>query len=59
MSQVAGGIKQFASLAFIGSSAIMAGVNQSPRQNDWPFNPNFPGAFSFPAFGTVEWLTEI
>ena len=24
--------------------------------SDWPFNPNFPRAFSFPAFGTVEWL---
>jgi hypothetical protein len=22
----------------------------------WPFNPNFPQAFSFPAFGTAEWL---
>lgn len=22
----------------------------------WPFNPNFPKPFSFPAFGTVEWL---
>ena len=31
-------------------SAIMANVN------DWPFNPNFSQAFSFPAFGMVEWL---
>lgn len=23
---------------------------------EWPFNPNFPHAFSFPAFGTAEWL---
>ena len=23
---------------------------------EWPFNPNFPRAFSFPAFGTAEWL---
>jgi hypothetical protein len=31
-------------------SAILAGVVE------WPFNPNFPQTFSFPAFGTVEWL---
>ena len=36
-------------------SAIMAAVNQ-PQQIAWPFNPNFPKAFSFPAFGTAEWL---
>jgi hypothetical protein len=23
---------------------------------DWPINPNFPHAFSFPPFGTAEWL---
>lgn len=23
---------------------------------EWPFNPNFPQAFLFPAFGSAEWL---
>jgi len=33
----------------------MAAMNQSPK-NPWPFNPKFPRAFSFPAFGTAKWL---
>jgi hypothetical protein len=33
----------------------MASMNQW-KKSDWPFNPNFPKAFSFPAFGSVEWL---
>ena len=27
-----------------------------PSPYSWPFNPNFPQVFSFPAFGTAEWL---
>lgn len=35
--------------------AILANVDQS-QQCLWPFNPNFPQAFSFPGFGTAGWL---
>jgi hypothetical protein len=37
-------------------AVILAGMKQSPQQFSWPFNPNSPRKFSFPVFGSAEWL---
>jgi hypothetical protein len=29
---------------------------EEPQRTSWPPNPNFPNAFLFPPFGTLEWL---
>ena len=52
MRQAAGRCKQFASWAIIGDNG---GMKQQPK-SAWPFNPNFPEEFSFPAFGSAQWL---